>query len=91
VDQVIDLVLENRIITIHEVANMLGISFGSFQIKRKQPQKWNLGIGFSIMTTSFRSPLSVLEFMDKNIITVIQHPPYSPHYVLYDLFSQTSR
>jgi hypothetical protein len=31
-----ELVLENRRITIHEVASMLGISFGSVQSKNNQ-------------------------------------------------------
>jgi hypothetical protein len=46
-------VLGNRKLTIPEVANRLGISFGSVQslLKDERPVKWNSTIGFFIMTT----------------------------------------
>lgn len=72
-----------------EVDKMLGISFGPVQsiLKERQYEVWNSVICFLYhYKTPTHSTLYVCDFLAKNKIIVIPHPPYAPDLALCDCF-----
>jgi hypothetical protein len=85
VDQLKESVLENRWVTIHEVANMLHISFWSVQRILKKIST-SIRLLINSCPAALHSASSLPEFLTKDKITVISHPPYSWDLALFDFF-----
>jgi histone-lysine N-methyltransferase SETMAR len=81
----IDWVPEGR--TVNQVYCKEGLTIFCERVRRKRPEMWKKGSWILHHDNApAHNALSVKTFLAKHMITLLEHPPYSPDLAQYDIF-----
>jgi len=59
-------------------------------VRRKLPNKWRMNSGFYVYDSAPAHPWFVVkDFLEKNNVTTLEHPPYCPDLAVSDFFMFT--